>query len=103
MKFLKQIQSLESEIYKNMFKCSQITIDWVQNTEVDLNIAEYEDPITRDQLGAINYKLNILIEVFDHSKDYDISVLKRLDKIIEDWRNDIEFVNRALGIPLHKG
>ena len=103
MKFLKQIRELESEVFKNMGKCSQITIDWVQNTEIDLNREEDEDPITRDHLGSMSYNLSILLEVFDPKKKYDISILKRLNKIIENWSNDIEFVNRALGIPLHKG
>lgn len=170
MKYLKQIQELESFVYKNMGKCSQITIDLVQNTEQQLNRDESEqrkDPIRRDELGAINYQIGILLEVFiDSYSDYslsqlekrvgieticnrfdrdielirgfikskvthrnhyrhfnkyievisdlekrefypilelDIEVIKRLDEIIENWKNDIEFVNKALDIPLHDG
>ena len=103
MKYLKLIRELDSEIYRNMGKCSQITIDIIQAALQDLDRDVEEEPIERDELGAINYQNDILLEVFNPEKTYDIEVLKRFDKIIEDWRNDVEFVNKALGIPRHKG
>jgi hypothetical protein len=102
-KYLKQIQELESDVFKNMGKHSQIVIDIVQDTEQDLNRDESKEPIRRDELGAINYQISILLEVYDPARPHDIEILKRLYKIIEDWYDDIEFINSALGIPLHDG
>jgi hypothetical protein len=103
MKYLEQLQKIDSEIFKNMGKTSQKTIDIVQETISDLDRDTDEEPIQRDELGAINYDIDILLEIWNPALEYDIDVLKRFDKIIEDWRNDIEFVNTALGIPKEKG
>ena len=103
MKHLKKLHNLEKEVGQKMGNCSQIVIDIVQNTETDLNRDEAEEPIRRDELGAINYQISILLEVIRLELKTDIEILKKLDKIIEDWKNDIEFINRALGIPLHDG
>lgn len=101
MSFLKQIQELESEAFKNPL--CQITIDMIQDIEMMLNRDESEDPIRRDEVGAMVYQINILLVVFNPSFKYDIEVLNRLCDILVAWRDNIEFVNRTLGIPLELG
>ena len=103
MKYLEQLQEIDSEIFRNMGKTSQKTIDIVQETISDLDRDTEEEPIQRDELGAINYEIDILLEVWNPTLEYDIDVLKRFDKIIQDWYKDVEFVNIALGIPKEKG
>lgn len=103
MKYLEQLQKIDSEIFRNMGKTSQKTIDIVQETISDLDRDTEEEPIQRDELGAINYEIGILLDVWSPALEYDIDVLKRFDKIIQDWYKDVEFINIALGIPREKG
>ena len=79
------------------------TIDIVQETIEQLDRDYEEEPIQRDELGAINYEIDILLEVWNKELEYDIEILKRVDKIITEWDKDVEFVNVVLGIPKEKG
>lgn len=103
MKYLEQLRKIESEIFYKMDKTSQKTIDIIQETISDLDRDVQEEPIERDELGAINYEIEILLEVWHPSLEYDIDVLKRFDNIIREWYKNIEFTNNALGIPREKG
>ena len=102
-KHLEELRKIDSDVFTNMGKTSQKTIDIVQETIEQLDRDYEEEQIQRDELGAINYEIDILLEVWNKEFEYDIEILKRVDKIIEDWYNDIEFVNTTLGIPKHKG
>ena len=102
-KYLDQLRSIESEIFYNMGKVSQHTIDVVQDTVEDLDRNDDERPIWRDELGAISYGIDTLLKVFNPAMEYDIDVLKRFNAVIEEWMKDVEFVNDTLGIPRHKG
>lgn len=103
MKYIKQIRELDSEVFSNMGKTSQIVIDVVQETLQQLDRDSSEEPIERDELGAINYDIGILLEIYNPKLEFDIYILKKLDLIIEEWYKDVEFINIALGIPKHKG
>lgn len=102
-KYLKQLRKIDSEVYANMGKTSQKTIDIVQESIEQLDRDVEEEPIRRDELGAINYDIDILLEVWNPKLTYDIEILKRVDKIIDDWGKDVEFVNLTLGIPRERG
>tara|TARA_R100001244_G_C5108866_1_gene120651 strand:+ start:287 stop:601 length:315 start_codon:yes stop_codon:yes gene_type:complete len=102
-KYLKELQKIDSEVFDNMGKSSQKTIDIVQETIEQLDRDYEEEPILRDELGAINYEIDILLEVWNKDLAYDIEILNRVDKIIKEWYDNVEFVNIALGIPRHKG
>ena len=39
----------------------------------------------------------------DSKFELDISLFKQMYKVLDEWRDDIDFRNRALGIPVHKG
>ena len=102
-KHLEELRKIDSDVFTNMGKTSQKTIDIVQETIEQLDRDYEEEPIQRDELGAINYEIDILLEVWNKELEYDIEVLKRVDKIIAEWYEDVEFANVALGIPKHKG
>lgn len=102
-KHLEELRKIDSDVFANMGKTSQKTIDIVQETIEQLDRDYEEEPIQRDELGAINYEIDILLEVWNKELEYDIEILKRVDKIIAEWYKDVEFVNVTLGIPKHKG
>jgi len=102
-RYLKELRVIENEVFENMGKASQKTIDIIQETIEQLDRDYDDEPIQRDELGAINYEIDILLEVWNKELEYDIETLKRVDKIIAEWYKDVEFVNVALGIPKHKG
>jgi len=102
MNYIKQIQALESEAFRNPPLC-QLTIDVLQEAEMQLNRDESQEPIERDEVGAMVYGINCLLVVFNPIYPNDIDVLSRLRDILVAWRDDIEFVNSTLGIPLHRG
>lgn len=103
MKYLKELRIIDSDIYSNIGKASQKTIDLVEELIIQLDRDIEECPIMRDELGAINYDIDVLLEVWSHKLEYDIKILKRTNKIIENWYKDIEFVNKSLGIPIEEG
>ncbi len=102
-KYLNELRKVDHDVYHNMLNVSQKTIDLVQDIIEQLDRDIEEEPIQRDELGAINYDIDILLEIWSKDLEYDIEILKRVDSIIEDWYKDIEFVNISLGIPRHKG
>jgi hypothetical protein len=102
-KHLEELRKIDSDVFTNMGKTSQKTIDIVQETIKQLDRDYEEEPIQRDELGAINYEIDILLEVWNKELEYDIEILKRFDKIIAEWYKEVEFVNVTLGIPKHKG
>lgn len=101
--YLDELRKIDSEIFDNMGKTSQKTIDIVQETIEQLDRSVEDESIERDELGAIDYGISILLEVWNPKLKYDIDILKRFQKIIIAWYEDVEFVNIALGIPRHKG
>jgi hypothetical protein len=103
MNRLEQIQKIHSEVFYNTGMASQKTIDLIEDIIRDLDRDTEENPIQRVELGAINSEIDVLLEVWNPDLKYDIDVLIRLDKIIEDWAKAVEFVNIALGIPREQG
>jgi hypothetical protein len=102
--YLCQLREVERSIYENMGNVSQITIDIVQETILQLDKYDDEDEvIERDELGALNYDISILLKVFNPKLKFDIATLKKFDEIIKNWYNDVEFVNITLGILRKKG
>ena len=85
MKYLEQLQKIESELFDNVGKPSQKTIDLVQNYIIDFET----DALTRDDLWAINYQIDTVLKVWNPDLKYDIDVLKRFNKIIADWSEDV--------------
>ena len=103
MKYLKQLREIDSKLFDNLGKASQKTVDLVEETIVDLDRDIEEEPIQRDELGAINYEIDVLLEIWNPSLKYDIDILKRFYNIIDEWYKDVEFINKSLGIAREKG
>lgn len=89
MKYLNELQQLDSECSDNIEKASQKTIDFVQETVNQFNRDFEEEPIQDDELGAINYEISILLEVWDPALKYDIEILKRLDATVTKCRKQL--------------
>jgi hypothetical protein len=99
-KYTEPINELISQVESKM--PAQITIDFFQDFQMEFLI-DREEPIERDQIGAKAYDISVLLDVFDPKFEYDIAVFKKMYKILDEWAEDIDFRNRALGIPAHKG
>ena len=99
-KHLEELRKIDSDVFTNMGKTSQKTIDIVQETIEQLDRDYEEEPIQRDELGAINYEIDILLEVWSKELEYDIEILKRVDNIIAEWYKDVEKVHRKQVIEL---
>ena len=55
-KYLDRLREIDSDVFDAMGKTSQITIDIVQDVIAQLDRDTEEEPIQRDELGAINYE-----------------------------------------------
>ena len=103
MDYLRKLQDIESDVFKNMGSISQIVIDIIQESESDLNRDTGEEPIERDEIGAIVYGVDVLLKVYNPALEEDIKILTRFKELMEAWRDNIDNVNQILGIPRHKG
>ena len=89
-KHLEELRKVDGDVFCNMDRASQKTIDIVQETIEQLDRNYAEERITRDELGAIKYDIDILLEIWDKELKYDIEILKRVDKIIDKWYKEVE-------------
>jgi hypothetical protein len=102
MNYREQIKKLIDQVEQNDYQ--QITIDFFQEFDVEFFTRdEDEKPIERDEIGAQQYQIDILLDVFNPALEKDIEVFKEMDKLLQLWHDDIDFRNRSLGIPRHKG
>ena len=98
-KYLNELQEVDRDVFINMDKASHITITFIEDVLYELDRDWTHDPIERGELGSINYQINSLLTIWNPSLEYDIEILKRLDEIIGRWRDNVQFVNMALGVP----
>lgn len=89
-KHLKELIKIYSDLFTNMGKTSQKTIDIVQETIEQLDRGYEEEVIHIYELLAIKYEIDILLEVWNEELEYDIEVLKRVNKIIDEWCKTIK-------------
>lgn len=66
---MRTIEQLSNDTYYNMEKYSQIVIDFVQ---------DFEDIETQEELASLAYKLDLVLEVIDKSRTYDVEALSDL-------------------------
>jgi hypothetical protein len=103
-KYLEELKKIDHQVYYDMGKASQITIDFLEDMIDQLEDRDLEDePIERDEIGSLQYTITCIIEIINPLLKYDIEVFKNIDNILDQWVKDIEFVNTVLGIPKHKG
>ena len=86
LNYTERLSNIERDVYTNMDKASQKTIDFVQETkaEIDDTISD-NGRITSDDLQAISYEIGILLEIWNKELHYDISILSAIDKIVNEW------------------
>lgn len=101
MSYLYQIQKLDSDTFTNMHKVSQLTIDLIQDLLIEFSDIENENDADAEMLGALMYNLDNVIEVINPTLSYDVFVLTKLKTIVTNWYNQVEFINRSLGINLN--
>lgn len=78
----------------------QIVINLCEEVEELLNWDDMnEEPLRRDNVGAMCYHIGIILDIIKPEMEETISFLNELDKALEEWRDDIEFINVTLGLP----
>jgi len=73
---VKEIQDLETKIYYNMGKHSQLVIDLFEEITEDIGEESFS-------AGATLYNLENILEIFDPAKKDDIEVLEQLKEKLE--------------------
>jgi hypothetical protein len=105
MEYIEKIKELCNEV-ERVFP-AQITIDYFEEFEnqfFDDSRNLTENPIERDELGAKQYEISILLDVMDQQKfAVDVDIFKRMYNQIGEWAKAVEARNVLLGIPKHKG
>lgn len=76
---MKTLKELSHDTFYKMGNYSQIVIDLVSDAE---DLYTYEE--NADGFGALAYKVDILLEVIDKNREYDVEALKVLNKILMD-------------------
>lgn len=99
-KHLQELRKVDGDVFCNMNRASQKTIDIVQETIEQLERYYIAEPITRDELGAIKYDIDILLDIWDKELKYDIEILKRVYRIIDNWYKDLEIESLKSNKPL---
>ena len=74
------LPKLSASTYYDMQKYSQYVIDAVQNIEDDI------DEMTKEQKGAISYRLKNVLEIINPERREDVEALGILIKIL-DYEN----------------
>jgi hypothetical protein len=98
MNYLSQLQELDSLVFYNMHKTSQLTIDLVQNAILDFGDIESENDADWELLMSTAYRVSTTIEIFNPALSFDVAILLKLKTILNNWANQVDFVNKSLGI-----
>lgn len=96
-----KVKKICDEVYQKFPE--QILIDFIQDEIEELlnkcdEMGKDESP-TRDEVGALSYECSVMIDVYNPKFEWDIDVLTRLKKALDEWCNDIEQTNILLGLP----
>jgi alpha-acetolactate decarboxylase len=81
------IEQLSYDIYYKMEDYHQITIDIIQEAE---DILEEDSVEALEKLGALSYRISVLLGVFNPEYKVEIESLGYLEKIIDDKIKEIE-------------
>ena len=84
---MKTLKELSNNAFYDMGNHHQITIDFVEDTEI---LFDTDTPTNDDErndlkirLEALSYSIDITNEIFNPDFDVEISILKNLDSLIE--------------------
>ena len=85
------LRKIALDVYLDKQNLSQITISFVNDTVKDLDVyTPRQNEVNETDLDKWKYKIELLLEVFNPEMKYDIEILKTLDRILSDWRMEIE-------------
>lgn len=92
--FLSSLRKVENKVFTDMGKYSQLVIDFVQNTESLFNRNGACDPVIRgDELGAIQYRINSVLEIINPERKDDIILLNELYSVLKYWEPEFKINN----------
>jgi hypothetical protein len=89
LKYIQRIQELDTRVYRNMGDHSQLVIDVIQDASGDF----IDDVTTADDIGAFSYVIDCFLEIFDPAREKDIAILNELNKILEEWQQELVSAN----------
>lgn len=73
----------------------QIVIDFVQD---DIEEVVHGDSVTPDDIGALAYECENMLQVYNPVFIGDIQYLTELKAALSAWDSDATFVNKTLGL-----
>jgi len=76
-----ELQQLSHDSFYNMQNYSQITIDYIEETEDTIEN-------NRDILEALSYRISTIIDVLSPALETDVNAFLKLDKIINEYLDD---------------
>jgi len=86
-----ELQQLSHDSFYNMYKYSQITVDYIEkiedliNAEIDSNFTEQKQ---ERNLSALSYRISTIIDVLSPALETDVNAFLKLDKIINEYLDD---------------
>ena len=90
--FERELQELESKVYNQMGKCSQKTIDLVQNAGMEF--FNEGERLRRDTVGAVQYEISLILEIIDKSLKVDIQLIVELSVIVNKIYEYLDYLNK---------
>lgn len=81
-----ELEQLIHYSFYNMQNYSQITIDYIEETE-DLINGEQDEEF-KNYLGALSYRISTIIEIISPALETDVNAFFKLDKIINEYLDD---------------
>lgn len=87
--YLNQLKNIENDVFYNMPIVSQKTIDLIEDVIDSLSKEGEYVLVGMDDLGAISYDINILLEIWNPELEYDIEILNRINEVVKKWGDDI--------------
>lgn len=85
-----ELQRLSHDSFYNMQNYSQITIDYIEETEDLLNENGEQDEEFKTYLGALSYRISTIIEIISPALETDVNAFFKLDEIINEYLNKVE-------------
>jgi hypothetical protein len=82
--FIKELRTIESDVFNNLSKASQKIIDVSQEATQQFDRDYTEEPIKNDELGAFLYDLHLLQEIWNPTLEFDVEILNRIEKLANE-------------------
>ena len=89
-KYLEEIEKIDNRVFYSMEKYSQKIIDLVE--DISEKLYRYNDEINlkKESVEALNYEIDILIEIWNPKFKDDLEVLYMLNNLIDNFSNNDE-------------